>query len=139
MNTPSNPVTSIDEFISGFPAEVQAILQQVRQTIRSAAPEAEETIKYGIPSFTLQGRNLVHFSAYAQHVGFYPTPSGIEKFKAELEKYQHGKGTLQFPLDEPIPYELIHRVTVFRREETLAKAAAKKAKPAAGQIPGELP
>ena len=111
---------TIDAYIASFPAEVQAILQRVRETIRAAAPGATEAIAYGIPTFKLKG-NLVHFAAYQKHLGFYPAPRGIEAFKDELAAYQTGKGTLQFPLDQPIPYELIARITAYRAEENLRR------------------
>ena len=114
----------IDKFIAGFPKEVREILEKVRQTIRDAAPEADETINYGIPTFTLKG-NLVHFSAFKNHIGFYPTPSGIEKFKKELSTYEMAKGSVKFPLEQPIPYDLITRIVEFRVKENLEKADAK--------------
>lgn len=117
----------IDKFIAAYPEEVQAVLNKVRATIREAAPGAEETINYGIPTFTLNG-NLVHFSAFKTHIGFYPTPSGVEKFKKELSKYEGAKGSVKFPLDQPIPYELIEKIVKFRVKENLAKAEAKKKK-----------
>jgi uncharacterized protein YdhG (YjbR/CyaY superfamily) len=123
---PASP-TTIDEYIAGFPAEVQAILQKVRATIRQAAPEAQEKIGYGIPTFTLHG-NLVHFAAFKNHIGFYPAPRGIEAFKDELAPYAGGKGTIQFPLDRPIPYELISRITAFRVQDNLEQAALKAKK-----------
>ena len=116
--------SDIDEYISGFPADVQNILQRIRRTIRKAAPGAEEAIKYQIPTFTLNG-NLVHFAAYKEHIGFYPAPTGIEKFKNELARYGSGKGTLRFPLDAPIPYDLIGKIVKFRVQENLAQAEAK--------------
>jgi uncharacterized protein YdhG (YjbR/CyaY superfamily) len=118
---------NIDEYIAEFPAETRAILEQVRTTIREAAPEAQETINYAIPTFTLKG-NLVHFAGFKNHIGFYPAPSGIEKFKAELAGYESAKGSVQFPLDKPIPYDLISEIVKFRVQENLAKAAAKKKK-----------
>jgi uncharacterized protein YdhG (YjbR/CyaY superfamily) len=120
---------TIDEYIAGFPQDVQDILEKVRETIRRAAPEAEETINYGIPTFTLKG-NLVHFAAYKKHIGFYPTPSGIENFKVELSGYKGAKGSVQFPLDKPIPYELISKIVTFRIKENLGRAAAKGKKEA---------
>jgi uncharacterized protein YdhG (YjbR/CyaY superfamily) len=122
--------TSIDEYIAGFPAATQAILEQVRATIRDAAPEAEETINYAIPTFTLKG-NLVHFAGFKNHIGFYPAPSGIEKFKAELAAYESAKGSVKFPLDQPMPYDLIREIVKFRVAENLQKAEAKKKKKAA--------
>jgi len=122
-----NTVKNIDEYILGFPENVQLILQKVRTTIKNAAPQAQETINYQIPTFTLNG-NLVHFAAYNKHIGFYPTPSGIEKFKTELSAYEGAKGSVQFPLDKPIPYDLISQIVTFRVQENLAKAAAKTKK-----------
>jgi uncharacterized protein YdhG (YjbR/CyaY superfamily) len=116
--------TTIDEYIAGFSPDVQAILQKIRATIRKAAPQAEETINYQIPTFVLNG-NLAHFAAFKQHIGFYPTPTGTEKFKKELAAYKSAKGSVQFPLDQPIPYGLISKIVKFRVKENLAKAAAK--------------
>ncbi len=115
---------TIDEYIAGFPKDVQAILQHVRQTIREAAPDAEEKISYQMPAFTLKG-NLVYFAGFKNHIGFYPIPSGVEEFKEELSAYEQGKGSVQFPLDKPIPYDLISRIVKFRVKENLAKAEAK--------------
>jgi uncharacterized protein YdhG (YjbR/CyaY superfamily) len=111
---------SMDEYIGTHPKEVQEILQKIRQTIKTVIPDAQETIGYGIPTFKLKG-NVVHFAAYKNHIGFYPAPSGIEAFSEELSEYKTGKGTLQFPLDKPIPYSLIKKVTEYRAKETLAK------------------
>jgi uncharacterized protein YdhG (YjbR/CyaY superfamily) len=97
---------TIDEYIAMFPTDVQKILENLRQLIRETAPEAEETIDYGIPTFKLNG-NLVHFAAFKNHIGFYPAPSGIEAFKKELSLYKQSKGTVQFPLDKPIPIDLV--------------------------------
>jgi uncharacterized protein YdhG (YjbR/CyaY superfamily) len=118
---------TIDEYIAGFPPDVQEILEKVRMTIRKAAPEAEETINYQMPTFTLYG-NLVHFAAYQHHIGFYPTPTGIEEFKNELSSYKGAKGSVQFPFDRPIPYDLIGRIVEFRVKENLQKAEAKSKK-----------
>ena len=115
---------TIDEYIAGFPEDVQAILERIRETIRQAAPAAQETINYAIPTFTLQG-NLVHFAAFDRHIGFYPTPAGIEHFKNELSAYQMAKGSVQFPLDQPIPYDLISEIVKFRVQENSHKAEAK--------------
>lgn len=115
------PAKTIDEYIEDFPKDVQAILKRIRETVHKAAPKAEETISYGIPTFKLYG-NLVHFAGYKSHIGFYPTPSGIEKFKKELSAYKGAKGSVQYPLDQPIPYELIARITKFRVKENLEKA-----------------
>ena len=116
---------TIDEYIGGFPPDVQLILEKIRETIEKAAPDAEETIKYRMPTFTLNG-NLVHFAAFKNHIGFYPVPSGIEKFKNELSVYKQGKGSVQFPFEKPIPFDLISRIVKFRIEENLKKAEAKK-------------
>jgi len=107
---------AIDEYIKSFPADVQVILQTIRRIVREAAPEAVEAISYGIPTFKLGG-NLVHFSAYKHHIGFYPTPSGIEQFEAELATYKSSKGAVQFPLDRPVPYDLVKRIVIFRVKE----------------------
>jgi uncharacterized protein YdhG (YjbR/CyaY superfamily) len=117
----------MDEYIADFAPDVQELLQKIRRTIREAAPGAEEAVKYGIPTFTLKG-NLVHFGAYKEHIGFYPAPSGIEEFKDELAAYGSGKGTVRFPLDKPIPFDLISRIVKFRVNENLARAEAKRKK-----------
>lgn len=105
---------TIDEYIGTFSPEIQAVLQKMRQTIREAAPEAEETISYQMPTFKLKGKNLVHFAAFQHHIGFYPTPSGIEQFKAELSQYKWSKGAVQFSIDKPIPFDLVKRIVAFR-------------------------
>ena len=115
------PAKDIDEFIAGYPENIQKILKKIRATIRKAAPKAEETINYGIPTFTLNG-NLVHFSAFKKHIGFYPAPSGIENFKTELSAYESAKGSVKFPLDQPIPFDLITKIVKFRVKENLKKA-----------------
>jgi uncharacterized protein YdhG (YjbR/CyaY superfamily) len=126
MISPGKPST-IDEYIAGFPPDVQEILEKIRVTIQKAAPQAEETINYRMPTFSLNG-NLVHFAAYQKHIGFYPVPTGIEKFRKELSVYAVGKGSVQFPLDKPIPYDLISKIVKFRVEENLKKAAEKSKK-----------
>jgi len=118
-NDKTKPQT-IDDYISLFPTQVREILQNLRQFIRQNAPEAVETMSYQIPTFTLNG-NLVHFAALKNHIGFYPTPSGIAAFKEELSCYKSAKGSVQFPLDEPLPLELIGRIVRFRVEENLQK------------------
>jgi uncharacterized protein YdhG (YjbR/CyaY superfamily) len=117
----------IDEYIRGFPEDTRMILEKIRQTISEAAPEAQETINYAIPTFQLHG-NLVHFAAFKRHIGFYPGPSGIAHFNKELSIYENAKGSVKFPLDEPIPYALIRAMVSFRVQENLAKAAEKKHK-----------
>ena len=124
MSAMVSQAQSIDEYIAAFPPEVQRILERIRATIRRAAPGAEEAIKYRIPTFTLDG-NLVHFAAYKTHIGLYPAPRGSGQFKKELAGYAGGKGTVRFPLDEPIPYDLIRRIVRFRVEENRKKAAAR--------------
>lgn len=124
MNDREAAPKTIDEYIAGFPEAVQAILQAIRQTIKAAAPNAEEAISYQMPTFKLKG-NLVHFAAFKNHIGFYPVPSGIEQFQEELAVFKQGKGSVQFPLDKPMPYDLIRRIVLFRVGENLAKAEAK--------------
>ena len=124
MRADQTTAKTIDQYIAGFPPDVQEILQKVRATIRKAAPEAEEAIKYGIPTFTLKG-NLVHFGAYKKHIGFYPAPTGLEEFKEELSAYEGSKGTVRFPLDKPIPFDLISKIVKFRVQENLERAEAK--------------
>lgn len=116
---------SIDEYIEQFPKEIQLILNKLRATIRDAAPQAMETINYQIPTFTFNG-NLVHFAAFKNHIGFYPTPSGMTAFAKELSAYKGAKGSVQFPLDQPIPYDLIARIVRFRVKENEQKARKKK-------------
>ncbi len=118
---------NIDEYVAGFSTDVQAILEKIRTTVRKAAPRAEEKISYRIPTFTLKG-NLVHFAAFRKHIGFYPTPTGIEKFKYELSVYKGAKGSVQFPLDRPIPYALIGRIVKFRVRENLERAETRAKK-----------
>jgi uncharacterized protein YdhG (YjbR/CyaY superfamily) len=130
---------SVDEYIAGFPLEVQKILQKIRATIRKAAPRAEEKISYGVPSFSLDGRGFAYFAGYKNHVSVYPAPRGVEQFKKALSAYKGGKGTVQFPLDEPIPFNLITRIVKFRMQESRAKTKTKakaKAKAKAGTRAG---
>jgi len=116
--------SNIDEYITGFPETTREILQQLRATIRNIVPEAEEAISYGIPTFKLKG-NLVHFAAYKNHIGFYPGAALIETFKDELSEYKLSKGTVQFPIDKPIPYDLISTIVDFRVKQNLRQAEAK--------------
>ncbi|MBM3291874.1 hypothetical protein FJY84_04270, partial [Candidatus Bathyarchaeota archaeon] len=104
---------TVDEFIALYPKNIQDLLEQIRLVIKKAAPEAEETIRYGIPTYRLNG-NLVHFSAYKKHIGFYPAPSAIEAFKEELSNYETSKGAIKFPIDKPIPFELIKKIVEYR-------------------------
>lgn len=116
-----NKFETIDEYISTFPKSTQLILEEIRQAIKEIAPEAIETINYQIPTFKLNG-NLVHFAAYKHHIGFYPTPSGVEAFKNELKKYKTSKGAIQFPLNKPIPLELLKKIVKYRVKEMLKKS-----------------
>ena len=117
----------IDGYIKMFPSGVKKILQELRAVIRQSAPDAEEKISYQIPTFALKG-NLVHFAAYKTHIGFYPTPGGIEAFKEELARYKSAKGSVQFPINEPLPMELIRRIVEFRVNQNLSKYLEKKKK-----------
>ena len=116
----------IDEYIAGFPQDVQEKLEKVRMTIKKAAPGAEETISYKIPTFNFQGKYLIYFAAYKKHIALYPAPIGIEEFKEEIAPYESGKGTLQFPLDKPIPFDLIRKIVRYRAKENFAAAKAKR-------------
>ena len=115
----------MDEYIAGFPKEVQEILERIRRTIKKSAPEAEETIKYKMPTFTLNG-NLVYFAAFRNHIGFYPPVTGFKEIREELAAYEGPKGSLTFPFDKPIPYDLISRIVKFRVKENLERAKKKK-------------
>jgi len=118
---------NIDEYIAGFPAPIQQLLEEMRATIRKAAPAAQEAIKYAIPTFTLNG-NLVHFAAFKNHIGFYPAPGGIEAFKKELSAYEGSKGTIRFPFDKPLPLALISKIVKYRVKMNLQKTNKKKKK-----------
>ena len=126
METRSSSPQNIDQYMEGFPAEVQEILRKIRLTIKKAVPQAEETISYKMPTFNLKGQYLLYFAAYKKHIGLYPVPAGDEEFNQTIAPYQAGKGTLQFPLDQPIPYKLIGQIAKVRAKDVLAKAAAKK-------------
>jgi uncharacterized protein YdhG (YjbR/CyaY superfamily) len=127
MDNKKSGFTSIDEYITTFPEDVQATLQELRATIKAAAPDATEKISYQMPTFYLKG-NLVHFAAFKNHIGFYPVPSAIEAFQDELSVYKRSKGAVQFPLDQPMPLDLISRLVKFRVEENLKKAEMKAKK-----------
>ena len=122
---------AVDKYIRSFPPDVQRTLQQIRQTIRSAAPEAEETISYQMSAFKLNGV-LVYYAAFKDHVSLFPTGSGIEAFKAELASYKTSKGTVQFPLDKPVPLDLVRRIVELRVKEDREKAAPKGHRRATG-------
>lgn len=115
---------SIDDYISVYPKRVQVMLQELRAVIKEAAPDAREAINYNIPTFKLEG-NLVHFAAYVNHIGFYPTPSAITAFTGELSAWEGAKGSVKFPLENPLPFDLIRRMVKFRVEENLKKAKKK--------------
>lgn len=119
-----NSINVIDEYIATFDDEIQKILHEVRQTIKEVVPEVEEKISYQMPTFYLKG-NLVHFAAFKNHIGFYPAPSGIAAFKEELSQYKGAKGSVQFPLDKPMPLELIKRIVKYRVDENIMKANEK--------------
>jgi uncharacterized protein YdhG (YjbR/CyaY superfamily) len=127
METNKTIPKDIDEYIASFSKNIQEILEKLRATIRKAAPEAKEIINYQIPTFTLKG-NLVHFTAFKKHIGFYPTSTGIEAFKKELSAYEGAKGSVKFPLDKPIPFDLISKIVTFRVKENLERAGAKMKK-----------
>jgi uncharacterized protein YdhG (YjbR/CyaY superfamily) len=111
---------TIDEYIAAFPGETRKILETMRQTISKAAPDATEVIAYGIPTFWLNG-NLVHFAAFKNHIGFFPTPAGIDAFRDRLSSFRLSKGTVRFPLEKPIPYDLVEAITAFRVQENRRK------------------
>ena len=113
-------MSEVDKYIAAFPIEVQILLHQIRNVIKEKAPSATETIKYAMPTYVLR-ENLVHFAGYKNHIGFYPTPSGIEIFKDEIAKYKWSKGAVQFPIDKPLPLDLIGRIVKFRVDEILKK------------------
>ncbi len=127
MESKKGGFVSIDEYIATFPEETQKILEELRATIKACAPDAEEKISYQMPTFFLKG-NLVHFAAWKNHIGIYPTPSGTQAFKQELSVYESAKGSVKFPLDKPLPLELISRIVKFRVAENLKRAEIKSSK-----------
>jgi len=122
----SKTPTSFDEYILAFPVEVQDLLNQVRSTIKQAAPYAEESISYGMPAYKTYGKPLVYFAGFKNHIGFYAMPTGHAEFAKELSKYKQGKGSVQFPIDQPMPLDLIFQIVEFRVVENMEKAKAKK-------------
>jgi uncharacterized protein YdhG (YjbR/CyaY superfamily) len=118
-------ISTIDEYIDSFPGEIQKKLNEIRATVKKAAPDAEEKISYQMPAFALNG-NLVYFAAFKDHIGFFPTSSGINAFEKEITAYKSGKGTMQFPLDKPLPLDLISRIVKYRLVENMKKADNKK-------------
>jgi uncharacterized protein YdhG (YjbR/CyaY superfamily) len=123
----NNIATDIDDYISNFPMDIRGMLEEVRATIAKAAPKATEAIKYAMPTFVYKG-NLVHFAAFKNHIGFYPAPTGIVAFAKELAPYKQGKGSIQFPIDEPIPLKLIAKIVQWRVKDNEERALAKKKK-----------
>jgi uncharacterized protein YdhG (YjbR/CyaY superfamily) len=119
----------MDAYIATFPSDVQAILEQIRTTIHETVPGAQETISYQMPTFSLNGQYLVYFAAYKKHISLYPAPTGVEEFQEALAVYGAGKGTLKFPLNQPIPFDLIRRFVAFRAKEALKQAEAKSERP----------
>jgi uncharacterized protein YdhG (YjbR/CyaY superfamily) len=124
MKATSTKFKTVDEYLSTLPKNVRDILKELRKTIKQAAPQAEELISYNMPAFKLNGM-LVYYAAYKEHIGFYPTPSGIEAFKKELSEYEGAKGSVQFPINRPIPFDLIRKIVNFRVQENLKKKRQK--------------
>jgi uncharacterized protein YdhG (YjbR/CyaY superfamily) len=127
MKTPTDKIASIDQYIQGCPEHVQAILSELRSSIRLAAPQANEKISYQMATFYFNG-NLVHFAAFKRHIGFYPTPSGITAFQQELKIYKTSKGAVQFPIDQPLPLTLVEKIVEFRVKENSQKKVGKEKK-----------
>jgi uncharacterized protein YdhG (YjbR/CyaY superfamily) len=125
MEKKKNDYKTIDEYILAFPPKVQEKLKQIREVIKAAAPEAEERISYKMPAFSFKG-NLVYFAAFRNHIGFYPTGSGVVRFQKELANYKSGKGSVQFPLDEQLPLELISKIVKFRVSENIGEFKGKR-------------
>lgn len=118
----NNIFKDVDEYISGFPKDIQKLLKQIRATVKEKAPEAVESISYGMPAYKLNGKPLVYFAAFNNHIGFYATPAGHKEFAADLSEYKQGKGSVQFPLNKPMPLELIGRIVEFKVKDNNAKA-----------------
>ena len=127
MESNKNGFNSIDEYIASFPEDVQKILEELRAAIKASAPDAKERISYQMPTFSQKG-NLVHFAAYKKYIGFYPAPSGIEAFKQEISGYESAKGSVRFPIDKPMPLELISKIVKFRVAENVKNAEIKSSK-----------
>ena len=126
MRTNQSAPTTIDAYVATFPLEVQALLQQIRQVIHNTIPNLGETISYSMPTFTLNGKYLVSIAAHKKHIGLYPAPTGVEEFHEAVALYGGGKGTLKFPLNKPMPFDLIRSIVRFRAKEQAEKAAAKQ-------------
>ena len=129
MKSDPTPVETIDAYIAGFPPEVQALLEKVRRTIRKAVPEAQEAISYRIPTFKLNGRYLIYFAGFKKHIGLYPVRVDTAEFQQDIATYGAGKATLRFPLDQPIPFELIARLVKFKALQSRPAAKKRKARP----------
>jgi len=123
IETAKTDFRDVDEYIKAFPKDVRDLLEKMRTTIKKAAPGAVEVISYQMPTFKLKGKNLVYFAAFKNHIGFYPVPSGVAAFKKELSPYKQGKGSVQFPFDKPVPYDLVRRIVQFRAKEQQEKKA----------------
>lgn len=115
------PFNTVEEYINSFPEDMQLLLQKVRSTIKENAPEAEERISYGMPGYKTNGKPLVYFAGYKNHIGFYATPNAHTMFKGQLSKYKQGKGSVQFPINKPIPFDLIKQIVIFKRSENQIK------------------
>jgi uncharacterized protein YdhG (YjbR/CyaY superfamily) len=126
MKTKKATFNSIDEYIETFPEDIQKILKELRETIKAAAPEASETISYGIPTFTLNGKYLIYFAGWKNHISIYPIPTGSEAFNKQISKYVEGKGTLKFPTDKPLPLKLITKMVKLKVAENLKRTDKKK-------------
>lgn len=127
MSEKTSPPKTIDAYIATFPVNVQLLLEELRDTIKQVAPKADETISYQIPTFTLKG-NLVHFAGFKNHIGFYPTPSAIKAFKSDLDGFEWAKGSIKFPIDKPLPLDLVRKMVAFRVNENMEIERAKKKK-----------
>ena len=119
-------IENVDEYIADFPTETQAILEEIRATIQTVAPNADESISYGMPGYKLNGKPLVYFAAFKNHIGFYATPTGHAEFAEELSKYKQGKGSVQFPIDKPMPMDLITKIVKFRVRQNSEREEVKK-------------
>ena len=128
MKTKQPAYQTIDEYIAAYPENVQAHLSKIRATIRELAPDAQETISYGIPTFKQNGKYLIYFAAYKRHLSVYPAPTGVEQFAKDVARYGKGKGTLQFPLNEKIPYGLLRRLVKYRLKQNAARITPKTKK-----------
>ena len=123
------PSAEVDSYIGEFDDPVRSLLVELWTRVRAALPDADEAIAYGMPTFRLRGRNVIHFAGWKTHIGMYPTPSGTEAFAAEIAPYVHGKGSIRFPIDRPIPWDLIDRIVAFRADEERARPATRRRKP----------